>query len=316
MNTFAASVVKTIAYFDIFDHPLTRQELYRFLWQAERGEAFEPFLRKLDVLITENMLEERHGYLFSPGREHIVETRERRVWYVEQKMRIAQRAAKKFRWVPFCRAMFVCNQIEVGVTKESDIDVFVVVRAGRIWITRLLVTIVATLFGFRRSGAHVANHICLSFYCADDALDFDAIRIETLPDVYQAYWIDQLIPVYDPERVHADIQAQNVWQRELLPNRREHARLIDRWAVRDSRVSKAMKRFFEIAWSGAYGNMLEAQARKMQQQKMKRNVSSKLHENNTDVIVSDRMLKFHENDRRRQFQHTWNQRWQHRIFGQ
>ena len=44
-------------------------------------------------------------------------------------MKIANRAVEKIRWVPFLRAIFVCNTLAgPGLKEESDIDVFIITR--------------------------------------------------------------------------------------------------------------------------------------------------------------------------------------------
>lgn len=304
----AQSILSTLAYFDIFSHPLTAEELYRFLWKGKRDLSYELFLEELERLVSEEYWLKQHGaYYTLAGAKDYLEVRAERTWYVEHRLKIARRAANIFKWLPYVKAMFVCNQIEAGVSKGSDIDVFIVVEPKRLWLTRLLITLVASGCGLRRSGEHVANHICLSFYATDDVLDFSPIRIEE-PDVYMAYWIDQLIPVYDPQGLHAKMQQENIWQRELLPHRQEQKRPVSRWRADDGKIGRRIRSFFEKAWTGAYGDLLENQAKNVQRQKMKLNRESKQGSGGTDVIISDQMLKFHENDRRGMFQEEWRKK--------
>ena len=59
---------------------------------------------------------------------------------------------------------------------------------------------------------------------------------------------------------------------------------------------------------GSLGNTLEKWSKKIQQAKMKRNPQNVHAHNNTHVVISDAMLKFHENDRRAYYKEEWKKR--------
>lgn len=298
------SIIQTISYFDIFNTPLTREELLRWLW-GEKAVDYTDFAKRLDDLEKQNKISKKSGYYFLPGREEIINIRQRAVPLVEEKMQIAVRAGKKIRWIPFVEAVFVCNTVAGGgVKKTSDIDVFIIIKNGRLWLARLLTTITMSLFGLRRNKTKIANKICLSFYATNDGLDLSKIKISD-PDIYLTYWMENLIPVYDPNNTLRKIKYKNQWAKKSLPNSNENYQTLYRWAVVDSKLSKAVRSFFEKTWTGAYGNLIEKQAKEIQQTKMKLNFTNPNKENKLGVIINDNMLKFHENDRREQYRDEW-----------
>ncbi len=301
------SILKTLAYFSLFSCPLTRQELFQFFW-VDNGKAVsrKDIDSRIDYLVEKKMLEKKHAYLFLPGNEDHVRARMNRSHIIEHKMRIAKRAAKVFKWIPYVRAVFVCNQLQTGITMESDIDVYVVVKKGYLWITRLITTVLMSGFGLRRNKTCVADHICLSFFVTDDAINLHTIKIDGA-DVYLRYWLMQLIPLYDPYNVHAELLQANRWASSTLPHAAVAWKTADVWSEGNGSFSHRVKRFFEIAWKGAYGTLIESQAKGIQIKKMNMNVGSKQDDTSTDVIITDSMLKFHENDRREQFQNKWKE---------
>src|SRR3990167_3001925 len=302
---FRKSILRTLAYFDIFDYPLTKEELRRFgIDYTDYDGGYADFLLLLEQLERLQQIQHKHGFYFLPGREAIVGARQDKVKIVEQKMKIAVKGIKKIRWAPFIRAVFVCNTVAGGFADEkSDIDVFVVVKAGRIWLARALATLTLSLFRMRRTKRKIKDRICLSFYVTDDNLNLEKIAIED--DVYLKYWLAQLIPVYDPDNLLAEIQRANAWVGKSLPNAFVSFTPISRWQVKNGRLSIKIKRNLEKMWGGGYGDLMEAQARGAQKARMALNYMSAQNESDTRVVVSDKMLKFHENDMREEYREEW-----------
>lgn len=309
------SVIKTLAYFDIFDYPLTREELFLYLWQSPPNVSYSDFILEIENLLQSERarsLESFGGYYFLPGRRDIIAKRERKILYTEERIKIARRGTKKLRYIPFVRALFVCNQLPVGVKKNSDIDVFIVVREGRIWLTRFLITVILSIFHLRRTKKNVERKMCLSFYVTDNNLDLSNICIG-FPDVYQAYWNSQLIPVYDSDNFYTKIVEKNTWVKKVLGNMPQKYSILDRWNVFDTKTTKSIKSFFEWVFSSKFGNFCEKSIRALQLKKMKGSEKVVQKEQIRNIVIDDTMLKFHENDRKQYFKDEWEKRWKKYI---
>ncbi len=302
------SIVKTLAYFDLFHAPLTLSELSTFLWQPGLDHQFFYFFETLLSQSSQNSVwENKHGYYFLRGREHLIAQRERRVWYVEKKMKRAKKAANILRFLPFVRALFVCNQIQFGVSEKSDIDVLLVIKSGRLYLTRFFITVFLSLFRLRRNNRKVTDRICLSFYVSDNGLDFSGLRIHN-EDVYFSYWLATLIPVYDPKNNLQSIVNQNSWVKNFLPHAFSKKENFLLWESHDTKFSLFFKNIFEKVLSQSIGDALENFTKKIQQRRMKKNIHAYKGEY-SHVVVSDFILKFHENDRREKFKKEWQERW-------
>ncbi|MBT4153671.1 MAG: hypothetical protein HOE53_03410 [Candidatus Magasanikbacteria bacterium] len=299
------AILKTFAYFSQFSCPLTRQEVFQFLW-VDSGEAYSR--KEVSAVLT--ALTERgticleDGYFVLKGNESHIAVRMNRSHIIEHKMRIAKRSARVFAWIPHISAVFVCNQLQTGITEQSDIDVYIVVKPGYLWVTRLITTVLMSGFGLRRHSKCVADHICLSFFVTSDVINLKPIAIDET-DVYLRYWNMQLIPMYDPYSVHEEILSANAWASTTLPHAAVPWKTAAVWSSGKGVVAHKVKRFFEIAWTGPYGKIMETQAKGIQTKKMQRNAASKQDQDTSDVIISDQMMKFHENDRRAMFQEQW-----------
>lgn len=309
MESLKTSITKTLGYFDLFSCPLTQEELYTYLFAPQEKVSFDTFVRRLDTMqeSKEKQFEMCGGYYFFSGREEIIAMRERRVWYIEKKLRIARRAAKIIRSVPFVKAFFVCNQIQIGVTKKSDIDVLIVVEQGKLYSTRLFITFLLSLFRLRRGKKKITDRICLSFYVTDNGLDFSNLKIAD-PDVYFIHWLTTLIPVYDPQNYLQKIFSQNTWASQHLPHAFQPLSRGKEWKIKDNRLTLFVKKTLEKILKTRMGEKFEIMTKKFQLKHMKGNTES-VQNKDSRVVISDTLLKFHENDRRDLFRREWEKKW-------
>ncbi|MBI3115587.1 MAG: hypothetical protein HYZ09_03825 [Candidatus Kerfeldbacteria bacterium] len=219
MDTTAQGILSTLIYHDQFDYPLTRDECWRW-WYGGRDEA--PTRERVEAacrqLIADGRVLATGGFLHLPKREPIVALRIERAGHNHIKWHNARRAARWLQTVPFFRYLAVCNTVAINNGKpESDVDVFIVARRGRLWLTRALVTAVVQSLGLRRHGTKIANRVCLSFFVTDAALDFSPLLLKPA-DPYFAFWVAQLVPLYDPDNLSGTIRANNAWVTGSLPN--------------------------------------------------------------------------------------------------
>jgi len=301
------SILKTLAWFELFEHPLTQKELFGFLWRSPKI-SYEDFVREIDNLVNKKVIGKEQDFYFLYNKNGLVEKRLEKEKFVDNKLSILKKAVKKMRYVPFLEAVFLCNNLSFKTAKEnSDIDVFIIAKDGRIWIVRFFTTVILSLFGLRRTKKKIKDKICLSFYCSSKYLNLRTIQINDKPDVYLIYWLSQLVPIYDVDNVQEKIKKGNSWIKDYL-NNVDNYELFDKFFnIQDDKFSRIFKSFFQNAWKGKYGDLVEKQLCEMQKTKMKMNAYSKQAENDTEVIINDKMLKFHENDRREYYKKKWNE---------
>ncbi len=308
-NSLSHSILKTLAYYDVFSFPLTIEELFHALWEPPLGITFQETLTVASVLKDEGRLQSHYGYYYLPGQAAIVEERRRAVLRVEEKMDIARRAMTKMRYVPFVRSVMVCNTVAFGWPHvESDVDVFIIVQSGRLWLTRVLITLGLGMVRLRRGKRFVTDRVCLSFYVTTEALDLSKVALAP-PDIYLAYWITHLIPLFNSHQTYEQFTKANQWVLTHLPTARLDYDVLPRVRVNHSSVSRAVQQVGEWIFGRAkMGDWIERMVKKIQQTKMARNRHSLQHEPDTRVVISDDMLKFHENDRRELYRQKWKER--------
>lgn len=110
------------------------------------------------------------------------------------------------RFVPFVRLVGLNGSMATGsFRKESDIDFFIAVEPGHIFLTRILSTIVIHVTGLRISDRHTAGRICPNRYATTDFLDI------TAHNQYHARVFHNLLPLYADPSVYKRYVAENSW---------------------------------------------------------------------------------------------------------
>lgn len=304
MNNYSdleKSILKTLAYFDIFDYPLTLLEIYKWLYCPPPGSTLLSVSQALDGENLKSEAESKNGFYFLRGRQNIIGTRLSRYRLAEKKFKIALKTGRWLKWLAFMRMIAVCNNAGYNnAAPSSDIDFFIIVKKGRLYFTRLWVTLLVAGLGRRRHAKKIADRVCLSFYITDSHLDLSDIALKPA-DIYLVYWLATLAPIYD-SGAYAQFLLANGWLKDYLPNFYGTA-LSWRRKIDDKFCLKLTKGFGERFFSGFLGKGLEALAKYFQLSKMKKNPS--FAGDGLKVIISDSMLKFHENDRRREYGELW-----------
>lgn len=189
------NILEELVYFDLFNCPLTTFEIWNNLRQRFGNLALASIQ---NLLSRDAWLKERvstaQGRWCLRGRE--ANLRERQIRYRASKHKIdkAQRFVRLARFIPWAQEIHACNSLGfLHARQESDIDLFVVVKRGRIWSTRFFMILLAKCFG-RPTRAHTKDRLCLSFFAAQGAnLKKVALGSE---DVYFWHWLGQRLCLY------------------------------------------------------------------------------------------------------------------------
>jgi len=295
------AILRTIAYFDVFEYPLKVSEVWRWLYRGV-GETWtastDEVARVIDGLVTDQRLERHDEFLCLPGRSQFIAQRQVRAKLNEKKWKRAKTVARFVEVFPFVKTAAVVNTLAIDNARaESDIDLLILCAPRRIWLSRFMVTGIVQLLGFRRHGEHVANRVCLSFYLTTSALDLAPLK-SAPEDHHFAFWATQAVPLMDDGAWKKFIEANRDWT-SRLPNAWD-ANWVGR-TLKPNRALRNIKHFYENVFGMSRAELFEASARDRQMAKMEKNTTSKLAQGTTEVVVNEEVLKFHEDDRRSRY---------------
>ncbi|EKD76660.1 MAG: hypothetical protein ACD_43C00030G0010 [uncultured bacterium] len=213
MSPLERSILETIVYFDLFDYPLTLTELHRYLWQstASLTEVAEAATRLRQV-------ELRDGIVCLRGRGELAKIRADRYLESERKFLLRRNYLWLLSLLPGVQAIWIVNTMAYhNVRRSSDIDLLIVTAPGKIWSTRFFTTAVAKILGLRPAEHHTQDTLCLSFYLTADELNLQALTAND-NERYEAYWLAETMPVYDPANLLKQCFIANPWLEQCLPN--------------------------------------------------------------------------------------------------
>lgn len=280
------SLLAALAYFDLFEYPLTLMELLRFRFGGNQAPASaSAALEALDGAPVGN----KDGYWFLAGRESTVETRRRRFRLAGEKYARARTVVRWLRLLPSVRMVAVCNSLALAnADTESDIDLFVVVRPGALWITRLVAVGALAILGLRPTGESHADKVCMSFFLSDEQMDLSRLAIGP-EDTYLRYWIATLVPLHDAGGVFASFLAENSWAADRLPGA----------PVAPLRAPRPVVR--SVGFLLPLLRRLDRPAKRLQMRMFPADIVASANLDSR-VVISDDILKFHVTDRRAAFE--------------
>lgn len=301
-------IIKTLAFFKIYNQPLTLVELKERLF-VEQKTDWEDLEKSLQEFLDKGVVVEDRGFFFLTGSEQAVDQRIERIFWENSKMVIAQHAAKVLAGIPFIKLVAVCNTLSFGVSKpESDIDFFVVAKSGRLWLVRALAVFRLFMAGFYRRGSRVADKICLSFFIDDTKENLQELLLPSAnqPDIYFIYWLTQLVPLINREQELDKVWQANSWLTSYLANWDFAHKAQDYRLLAPNRFKEGWRQAGEYLWGGWGGDWVERFCKKIQLLKMRSSKHSHGPKSNSSVVISDHILKFHEDDRRELFRKKWH----------
>ncbi len=216
LPTLHRALLLTVLYGDLFDHPLTVNELHRFLMApCPRREDLD---RALETL-TERWLAGAEGFVCWRGREATIEVRRRRQRLAAERWPPAERFAGWLGRVPFLRMVAVCgSQAMENGDDDGDVDLFLITAPRRLWLVQSLT------MALRRAGRRLGVDFCPNYLLTEDSLEIGA------RDLYNAREAAQSLPLWGGE-VHERFLEANRWTLDFLPQHRQgdlHGRLRER----------------------------------------------------------------------------------------
>ena len=224
----------------------------------------------------------------------------------QEKYKEAIKVIKFLRYAPGVKMIAVANSVSQNLAAPaSDIDLFIVTRSGRVWTARFFCIMILSLLRKRPLRPGIQGNrlgqvqslrnkdkICLTFFLSEDNLNLEKYKIAA-QDVYLVEWIRALKPLYSENTIDKEFYHQNRFAFQGKEKMR-----------RAPFIPNYKRRVGQLIFLKPLLNCLsigEPFYKWLQLKIMPLPLKMGAFAWDSAVIVSDKILKFHTNDRRLEY---------------
>lgn len=305
MDPLRISIFATILYYDSFNFPLTFAEVYKYLINPNRfvrhlltdGElTTSQVQRTCEVNVSEILIElenmakvglmgYKNGFYFMSGRDDLCEKRIEKDKLANRKWKKFLAIAKHLQLAPYLRAVFASGSLAANNPEpKSDFDVFIIVRAGRLYTGRLFLWLISSILGVRRGRFDViaSDKLCFNHYLTDDNLELSHRSL------YIAQSFANMKPVITSGGIIERFIASNKWANSYCYNFKQASSYRN---VKLNRAYTVFAKIGEFVLNNFLGDFLEKVLKMFQQRRIKNNPTT--FESGGRIIFNDKELEFH-----------------------
>ncbi len=198
------AIVQTVAYADVFDYPLTADELQRYLIGVNASRAAVRSALANGHLVP-GLVCHNGRYFTLAGREAAIEIRRARAAISAELWRRAIRYGRLIGNLPFVRMVAVTGALAMDNVADGDIDYLIVTEPERLWLCRALVV------GVVKVAARRGVTLCPNYFLSERAL----VLVER--NLFTAHEVAQMVPLMGLD-TYERLRALNRWTESFLPN--------------------------------------------------------------------------------------------------
>ncbi|TMI97847.1 MAG: hypothetical protein E6H06_00630 [Bacteroidetes bacterium] len=232
------TILKTLVYFDIFDYPLSENEIRNFLQQPVTDPAFAS---AIDLLISEKIIFKVDEFYSLENNRQSTEKRSQGNLCAKKLLPKAYEIGTFLYKFPFVRGVGISGSLSKNYAdKKADIDFFIITKPNRLWIARTILHLfkkITFLFGRQ-------HYYCMNYFIDESAL--------SIPDrnIYTATEVITLLPVAGSLSMNNFFDA-NAWVKKWFPVYMS----ADRPKISDR--GSWLKKITERLFSGAVGDKMD-----------------------------------------------------------
>ena len=240
LNSFSKGILKTLLYFNIFQYPLTKEEIHNYCSFKASINEISAQLRTLELV---GFVKKNNGFYFlnEVDERLLLNRRIEGNRSAEKLIKTGSRFSKFISFFPFVRAICLSGSLSKGYAdKDSDIDYFIITEPGRLWLCRTMLIAFKKLFLFN-------SH---KYFCVNYFVDTGNLEI---PDknTFTATELISIIPTHNGS-IYKQLMLVNEWTKEYFPN----SELKDSMSAFPENKS-LFKRSLEWILSGKMGDKLD-----------------------------------------------------------
>ena len=277
LTPLSKSILRVLLYFKIFDYPVTKEELFQFVSSDNKIEIQASLAR----LVRDGMVCSRGGYVWVMNDEAIIPVRAKGNASAERYLKVARRQARILSWFPFIKCICISGSLsKYYMDSHSDIDYFIIAKQGRLWLTKLLMSIIVETLEVLR----LEKYFCPNYIITENNLHI-ADR-----NIFTAMEIVTLVPLYNQEEYERFLHA-NEWIKDYFPQYQMNL------PVKSFGYSKKLLR---TVWNHGFFGWVDKHILRFYQWRYERKIKAgKIRASGTDMVITESDYKLHLSGHRR-----------------
>jgi hypothetical protein len=201
------SILKVLAYFDLFEYPLLKEEIYLFLDRRADGNDFKTSLAKLSG---DGSIFRFNEFYLLKNEPALVKKRIKENAQARTLLTTADKISKFLSRFPYIKGVGISGSLSKNVANEqSDIDYFIITASNRLWIARTITHLFKKL-------TFITGH--QHWYCMNYYVDEVGMQIEE-KNIFTATELITLLPVCGNGTMQKFFK-ENDWANTYFPNYR------------------------------------------------------------------------------------------------
>ena len=231
-------ILATLTYFNMFDYPLKKREIYIFLGRTSSMPEFD---LALHALIEESAVFSIGNFYSLFNNYALAERRSKGNQRAAILLKKAERAGNIIAAFPFVKGVAISGSLSKKFAGEdADIDFFIITAANRVWIARTFLHVfkkITFLFNMQ-------DLFCMNYF-VDEA---EPCILEK--NIYTATEIATIMPIHGTQAFE-NFYTANAWSNNFLPN--NHMHVSSAKETKRSWISAVLEALF----SNRLGNLLD-----------------------------------------------------------
>lgn len=211
-----SGILNQLLYSEVFEHPLTPEELSRF--SAEKlPEDSKEIDQALESLHADALVERSETFVSVFGANGKVEKRQEGAERAEALFNKAVKVARFIQKFPFVEGVGISGSLSKGILhSDGDFDFFIITRPNRVWIARTLLILYKKVFLLNSR-----KYFCVNYFIDSEHLEieeknrFTAVEVATLIPITgavfdQFYRSNKWVTSYFPQGARTKYDTQTI----------------------------------------------------------------------------------------------------------
>lgn len=209
-DTLQKEILKTLAYSNVFSYPLSFHQIALYLGTKTNRKELGKTLRRLEKT---KKITQKTGKYYLYHKKAVdwkkkLSTAKKDIRKVQGMLGVLER-------IPWIKLLAITGPLAASnPRKDDDIDIFIVTKSKRLWLTRLFTVAYLKILGIYRTDKDPSGKICPNLFMDERSLSWEKSK----RNLYIASEIVRMQPIIDREETYLMFLNDNRWIKRYFPN--------------------------------------------------------------------------------------------------